>query len=613
MTPAFHQREFKWAWRGGLAVATYFAVFRLPFLFPPTYRTLSASYSAGFSNRAATIAAALLALVSFVVAWTLDRPAAVEETQRLRMPRALLWSAWIGYLAFYGLLAASIYRNVRYYALDNAWFLEGLGQMDSYGRIPYRDFSFAYGPLMLYLPLTIKRLAAPLHLTLQASYDLVLIAMALAGVWMVFRLMDDLVADRKFKQVVFVVLALAGLNVCMVMSYTFFRFATPYYALLCADRMAGRGRSALFMLAAGAMVMGTSPEVGISFACGASVYYLLRTWREGWKWLAPAAAAWCGVALVVAACDPAFLRGMLSAMAAGFFALVIVPAPHLVLFLMALVFIVPTGMARIVKSRHSRPALLVAFCAISICMLPSALGRADYFHVFFSGLGVLLLSFVFAAGYPEGRRLAWTVAVAVVFLYGNLCLTLGHVPQIASGTERDLSLFLPQPEAHSAVEKFLSAVPLLKLAAGDEWGMSHDADAIAISELAAVPGSGGIATPFHTDWKTDEALKAAGRYVPERYWGFVALPDAQAEQSKVGEMDRHEWALIPIRPEAYRYSRGMEELIFMFPVSYVEKRECYRPGELLLSHLDTQWERVRRMGRYWLYHKRPLLSGEPTQ
>jgi len=91
----------------------------------------------------------------------MDRPAAVAEAERSRMPRTLLWSAWIGYLAFYGLLAASIYNNVRYYALDNAGVLEALGQMDSFGRIPYRDFSFAYGPLMLYLPLAVKHMGAP--------------------------------------------------------------------------------------------------------------------------------------------------------------------------------------------------------------------------------------------------------------------------------------------------------------------------------------------------------------------------------------------------------------------------------------------------------------------
>jgi len=103
---------------------------------------------------------------------------------------------------------------------------------------------------------------------------------------MVFRLVDDLVADLKYNGWFSSCWRWSGLNVCMVMSYTFFRFATPYFALLCADRIEGRARSAMFMLAAGAVVMGTSPEVGITFAAGASFFICsARGAMDGTGWL----------------------------------------------------------------------------------------------------------------------------------------------------------------------------------------------------------------------------------------------------------------------------------------------------------------------------------------
>jgi hypothetical protein len=305
---------------------------------------------------------------------------------------------------------------------------------------------------------------------------------------------------------------------------------------------------------------------------------------------------------MVVCCGQEYVNWLWRAGTGGYYFLTIAPVPHIVLFLVALVFIVPVGMAQLVKSDDKRKIMLAAFCVTALVMLSPTLGTADSTHVFFNGFGILLLSTVFAANFTEAKRMAWTASLAIVLCFGSFCLTVGYASFLATAAERDLSIFLPRETAHRAVAKLLAAVPIFDASANNDWGIDHDAEAIDDAGLATIPGHGIIATPFRADSRTDRALMVAGRYHPEFYFGFVGLPDAKTEEKKIRDMDEFEWTLIPDPPAAYRLSHDMLQLIYMFPVNYVDKRKCYEPGALLLSHLDTDWTRVRKIGRYWLYH-----------
>ena len=85
---------------------------------------------------------------------------------------------------------------------------------------------------------------------------------------------------------------------------------------------------------------------------------------------------------------------MLKLFARGIANFIVEPNPYVLAFLFALVWLVPLMLARFVREARPEAPLLAALYVFSVAMLPVAFGRADPGHVFFTGIGIYLLSLV---------------------------------------------------------------------------------------------------------------------------------------------------------------------------------------------------------------------------
>ena len=104
---------------------------------------------------------------------------------------------------------------------------------------------------------------------------------------------------------------------------------------------------------------------------------------------------------------------MLHSFAKGALSLPVAPYPHLLIFLFAVVWLVPFAIGESLGSNEPISVRMAACYALGIGLLPAALGRSDPLHVFFNGAGLLVLSLAAIRSYPRSLRTAWLAALVL--------------------------------------------------------------------------------------------------------------------------------------------------------------------------------------------------------
>jgi len=159
------------------------ATFVLPYFFPVA-PTISESYLVGFNNHAC-----LLLFVSFAsaFAWWTDgfglTTTDPEPQASLALPsRRLLYAA----LVFFFLVTAGAWGLMRSHPAigESIYFLDRLQHLAA-GELPYKQFEFAYGPFLLYLPLATAYL---FRLSLADGYYISWIAEFALGILLIYEM-----------------------------------------------------------------------------------------------------------------------------------------------------------------------------------------------------------------------------------------------------------------------------------------------------------------------------------------------------------------------------------------------------------------------------------------
>jgi hypothetical protein len=285
------------------------------------------------------------------------------------------------------------------------------------GLIPYRDFEFAYGPTMLYVPHILGKFTG---LPVDAAYLAALWIFAWGGLFLLWWVIRQARASKRDKTVTFLLLAaFPALNPEFGLSYTMTRYVSGFAALMAARiaveklggesggglRLDGAGRWFLVALCHFLLVAATfsiSPEMGLAFFVALAVYWLLE-YQAGSKWLLYTAAVHllllAGLAILVPPNTFLSIRGF----SGGGNNLPLFPSPYVLLYLGSLmVAIVPMladtaraifgqGQGQALRSRVFG-TLTGAFVVFSVAMIPAALDRPDTGHVLYNGTGVFLLT-----------------------------------------------------------------------------------------------------------------------------------------------------------------------------------------------------------------------------
>ena len=515
----------------------------------PVTPVVSDSYMLGFSNHAALLLFLMFALAFAVWVDEFALPTSPEQDGVAdAATRKPLWIALALVLAVAGALAALVYRTPG--INESGYLLDRLHEMDL-GRRPFRDFEFAYGPLMLYLPAGLR---AMLHLSTNGGYLLAWILEWLAGVLMLWGAVQAVAADSPRRNRVFLVLFTVSLPVVTSLgeNYTALRwFALPGTAVWVWRVWQGdRWRATAAALLGVAGLLALSPELALAFTLATAGFFLLEL-RNDWRcW--PAPAIFClGAALLVAIAFRAGLFLTMGVFSSGGYNVPLLASPPMLL-LLGFVLVAASVAAKALRERRFEGPAPYLVLTTFFC-LPAGFGRCDVGHLFQATSGALLvtmtaLSFQ-ARAWRWGSRLLLVCLLAplpISIYQANSFLSLPIARRLANTTPdaplrrwsvRAMAVVFGEAEAERKITKVVGQLPQLETSSGLGAEQPMYAPFGYSTLLREAPGLHRVETGF--------------------YDGVTNLTTAQQVRGKIADIERSAGTPL-LLPSSFSCSYGLE-------------------------------------------------------
>jgi hypothetical protein len=607
-------------WISVLALATYYALFRLPFRFPPRQRLMSASYAFGFNNSVAILA--LTGLLGLLTLYLLGRGKANELPIVFPRQRAVesQWSASMAFVIVvlcYAVLTFAMYiYNVRVappimwetrHLLHRTWL------MDLYGLHPYTEVAAEYGPILTYAPSWMYWLLKPLGASHELAYFASHFLLNVAGLWCSYYVLTRAIMPERARLVSFAILGVAGFAPYMGINGVLMRYLFPFAALLLGRRAinrsfswenriaswAGATVSVLLFLIANILL---SPETGVAFALAWLGYAVLSLHSE-FRVLVASLVALVVAALLCWLFLPVAYYGTLLRFSEGANNLPLLPAAHLLLYILTLFLLVPPLLAVSVRrwrtADESGAAICGALGILCIVMAPGALGRCDPPHALLFGMGVSMLLMIRLANVSWRTFVIYATAYAAVFIVFieavNLLVFYGISPK--SVLSRHLLTNLSQRFRYAS-------------------DTTHP-DAAMLSALEKYPHLGLPYASFG-DPAVEKYVITSGKLDPEYYVAIVGVYSSAALQRKLQDVGQAEYLLLPFDPTADSapskpcegYLKSLRRW-FLLPAKLPCRADPLEPAASLNSFIAEHYKPVEKVGSWWVLRK--VRNGPTTK
>lgn len=615
-------RGGRWLAVAGFAAVAWYALFRLPFHWPPEQRLVSPSYAFGFNNRVAILAAVgLLGALALLLALRDRRTGATRLPLRFESAdtsRGSGWPALAAVVLLYAALTAAMYvytvRSEPFLVWETRHFMHRLLLMDVYGLRPYIDFQAEYGPALTVTPLYAYRLLRPFGATHMQAYFLCHLLLNVAGLACLHYVLWRAAMPARARVFALVLLAVAGFGPWMGLNGVLLRYLCPFASVLLGHRVVARlldgGGSPGRWAAAGAIVLvllGTniviSPEIALAFALAWVAYATLLV-RRDWRVLAVSVVALVMAGLLVRATLPPAYYGSLLRFSEGANNLPLLPGPHLLLYLLTLFLVVPSLLAaglRALAVADAPDAASAALCGalggLCVVLAPGALGRADPPHLLFYGLGVSMLLMIRLAN--ASRR--WFALYAAAYAAVHVVLT----PVVLLVQFYDVS-----PRVLLSREGPAHIVDRVRSAAG-----TSPTDAAHLSALGRYPRLG---IPFATynDPAVERHVMGRGQLAPEYYVATVGVYTDAALARKLRDMAGHDHLLVRegyevpwSRDQCAEYLRQLRRST-LFPTRLRCRAQPLDADGAVNRFIAERYVPVERVGG-WLVVRRAAAPGPP--
>jgi len=566
------------------------SVFVLPFFLPPTYfQGVSASNLAGFNNKVAALAAASMALVVFFLAlkWpqvvgASDEASAtgerVSDIQQDRLSRSLV----IAVAALWGVavlvFGVEIIRAEATFPGDWGYFINRVSMHADFGRKLYTQIEFPYGPLLFYGPIAVRAALNPFHLSAAAAYLATLALEIMVGILLLAYVIDHLPMSRRWKALIFLLLAGGMIPFNMGLNYTFFRFVPLMAFLVFASGRRQEWAAALWIFVGQAVCLALSPEIGFAFFLSGVAYASYQCFVSGWGWVMGVVAPILSTAAFLLLTGGPYLR-MVGMYAHGVMSLPVEPLPYVLLFLFALVWMVPGTVADFFLQRRSEAPMLAALCLSSLALLPAGFGRADPWHIYWNGLSIFLLSAVSICSRRLWYQIVWGGCLAAMFLW--MC---------------NINRHQYYAETHPI---FQGTIALLRGRPAHQLKTDGGFD---LRRLQTIVRHEPVVLPELVPLSVETSLRDAGQYTPTFFYLQTAVLDSAGEDREIREFNGSKWALIP-RGDFRRFDERPEDLKYAlgFRLPYPAKRPVYTIGLKFSQNLATNWRIRGGVGDYLVY------------
>jgi hypothetical protein len=295
---------------------------------------------------------------------------------------------------------------------------------------------------------------------------------------------------------------------------------------------------------------------------------------------------------------------MLGLFAGGEYNFIVEPLPHVLLYLVALIWLIPRLLATRFPQLDEHDIVLASFFVAAVSLTPVALGRSDPGHVFFDGMGIFLLSFVAISHYKQWQQITWGTLFAATMLFGysrEIHIFRGEFQQVLYKDALDHPNWLTSRVVVRAAK-----------AAGSQYLLKPNTvdpdESFNVDDLSKITGGQSVATPFSISLRTEQLLRWRGLYRPDFYFSSVAILDRRAEEQKIQYLDSAAWALLPTSEVggSYTETQATADSVMGISLPYRSGPNPFFVGKLLSADLKSHWQPVAELGPYTVYRKRSV-------
>ena len=602
------------------ALVAFYSIFYLPYLFPPALRLSSDSYVFGFNNSVAVMSiVVLLAFASLVRFFQQRRPkqrnqisfshGAFESTNRI--PCSTYWMIALLYFLF-TIFIFWMAQNARFYNIEweSSYFLWRLKLMEIYGLQPYTDFHFEYGPALIYLPAYFYQTVSVWPVSQEASYYAFHYLVNLLSLYCIFFLLGRSLMPLGYKKIAFWILGLASFAPYMGLNGIAARFLLPYVSLAIVHQEMTRAwegvlwmrllRIFISVFIASVVNILISVEIAIAFSI-ALIAYSMLAFRNDFPAPGTSLFAWASAFVLCGWLLPKPYYESLLSFSKGANNFPLLPAAHLLLYIVTLFIAIPWLIAAGIQSNNKGNHSLFGFGVLSIVLIPGAFGRCDPPHVFFYGLGISTITFTLLANSGKKRFLLYSFAYVLIFLIG-FQWSNSRVFGITFDRVLSKSFVL------RAVSKLGFDAERKKNAVRDAAMGKHNEGAGTLSHFQALDKYPQLGLPFAnygTDKKTEKYLWSRKKIAPEYYMGAVGVYTEADLARKLQDVDRHEYLLLLEKYWRFHENQNTcgERLqyirrSFIYPISLPCKQKPLDMHIEISRHIESSYQIVETIGEY---------------
>lgn len=576
------------------AILVFWGVFYLPYSYPPQHPSSSPSYTAGFNNR---ISIAITILASLTVAGYLFFRRSPVRSGLLNTetpPDKIPFRDFSIVAAIYALVLTAISiiaaLSPTYMMADARYFLHLISEIQFFGRHPYSDFDYAYGPALLYIPVWFYRAFAWTGITLEISYYFITNVMMLAGLFLLYWLINQLYAERRLNRWLFGAIGLGSLYLTLGANGTYTRFLFPFAALLFLRRLTNFWQIIFYLALCQWIAASISPEIGAAFFAGSCVYALARGFSSTLLVLGPT----LGLLIALFSFGSPFLYSIRE-FSSGALSWVIVPYPPMLGYLFCVIVLAPTAVVAVWRSgRHDR-AVIAGYYFCGLALTPAALSRCDFVHLMFNGMGMILLASAQWRAYARQWQTAAIAALAVMlFAFLGMWLVVSR-HELLNPTYEAVTALTPP----GVLARIADGFPPLKR---ENQKLSR----IVVHPVSSLPEQlkhEGVATPWQLDKWSDAFLAKWGTHRPEFYTDFINVATPEGGEVKSRALLKEQWAIVPRSPSTWLPDRATLSVRFLYPLTYKEERPPYSAAQTTLDVLRDNFHAVSQCGDYLIYKR----------
>jgi hypothetical protein len=222
---------------GALSASLLYGTSVVPYWFPPQEFVVGVSYEVGFNNAVSYVVyLALVPLLALVAA----RSMTVDDSER-DITVARQSSDWGGAVLVTVILAhvalfASVYAYKGRFVFGESLYFQSLLHRMMQGDVPYIDFSFYYGPTLLYPSFWLAE-----RFGLDAGYGICFVSTYVIGLLFLYRILGFCVTTPRDRAVWFTFLAAGFFNPLTGLNVTLTRYLLPSVVFLAAASFVRRG------------------------------------------------------------------------------------------------------------------------------------------------------------------------------------------------------------------------------------------------------------------------------------------------------------------------------------------------------------------------------------